>query len=84
VAENEKNGCSLTSCQGLSAIKAVLVAGSSLFLTNKKKTLGVALDSRLTFESQVSSVIQSCNYHAQAIRHIRDLIDQSMKAWHKS
>jgi len=46
--------------------------------TNKMKTLGVVLDSRLTFESHVSSVIQSCNYHVQAIRQIRDLLDQSM------
>jgi hypothetical protein len=42
------------------------------------KTLSLVLDSRLTFHSHVSSVIQSCNYHAQAIRRIRDLLDQSM------
>ena len=41
-------------------------------------TLGVVLDSRLTFENHVSSVIQSCNYHALAIRRIRDLLDQNM------
>jgi len=41
-----------------SAIKAISVTGSSLSLTNKIKTLGVVLDSRLTFESLVSSVIQ--------------------------
>jgi len=29
-------------------------------------------------ESHFSSVIQSCNYHAQVIRHIRDQLDQSM------
>ena len=38
------------------------------------KTLGVVLDSRLTFEKHVSSVIRSCNYHAMAIRHIRHLL----------
>jgi hypothetical protein len=42
------------------------------------KTLGVVVDSRLTFHSHVSSVIQSCIYHAQEIRHIWDLLDQSM------
>ena len=38
------------------------------------KTLGVVLDSRLTFGKHVSSVIRSCNYHAMAIRHIRHLL----------
>ena len=41
--------------QAASAIKAVSVAGSSLSLTDKMKTLGVVLDSRSTFESHVSS-----------------------------
>ena len=64
--------------QAASAVKAVSIAGSSLPITDKMKTLGVVLDICLTFERHVSSVIQSCNYHAQAIRHIRDLLDQSM------
>jgi len=54
--------------QAASAIKAVSVAGSSLSLSNKMKTLGVVLGSRLTLESHVSSVIQSCNYHATVKR----------------
>ena len=64
--------------QAASAIESVAVAGSSLSITDKMKTLDVVLDSRLTFENHVSSAIQSCNYHAQAIRHICDLLDQSM------
>ena len=35
------------------------------------KVLGVMLDRRLTFHKHVSTVARSCNYHAQAIRHIR-------------
>ena len=32
------------------------------------------LDHRLTFSKHVSTVARSCNYHAQAIRHIRHLL----------
>jgi len=32
------------------------------------------LDRRLTFHKHVSVVARSCNYHAQAIRHIRHLL----------
>ena len=32
------------------------------------------LDRRLTFHKHVSAVARSCNYHAQAIRHIRHLL----------
>jgi len=38
------------------------------------KVLGVFLDRRLTFEKQVMAVARSCNYHAQAIRHICHLL----------
>ena len=36
--------------------------------------LGVVLDQRLTFEKHATAVAKSCNYHAQAIRHIRHLL----------
>jgi len=34
----------------------------------------VVLDQRLTFSKHVSAVARSCNYHAQAVRHIRHLL----------
>jgi len=40
--------------------------------------LGVVLDRRLTFHKHVSIVAQSCNYHAQAIRHIRHLLTMEL------
>ena len=48
--------------QTSSAIKSVAVAGPFLSITDKMKTLGVVLNSRLTFKNHVSLVIQSCNY----------------------
>ena len=57
-----------------SAITPVSVAGSLLPVTDEMKTLSMVLDSRLTFEKHVTSMIRSCNYNAMAIRHIRHLL----------
>jgi len=36
--------------------------------------LRIVLNRRLSFHKHVSAVVRSCNYHAQAIRHIRHLL----------
>jgi len=61
-----------------SSIRSVAVAGTQLPVADEMKTLGVVLDSRLTFSNHVSSVVRSCNYHAQAIRHVRHLLTPVM------
>ena len=50
--------------QAASAITSVSAAGSSLpvSVSDKMKTLGIVLDSRLNFYGHFSSVIQACNY----------------------
>ena len=53
---------------------SVSVAGVDLPVADDIKVLGVVLDRRLTFHKHVSAVALSCNYHAQAIRHIRHLL----------
>jgi len=50
------------------------VAGIDLPVADDIKVLGVVLDRRLTFHKHVSVVARSCNYYAQAIRHIRHLL----------
>jgi len=52
----------------------VKVAGVDLSVAEDIKVLGVILDRSLTFDKHVSAVARSCNYHAQAIRHIRHLL----------
>ena len=42
------------------------------------KTLGVTLDSRLTFDHHVSSICKSCFFHIHAFRHIRPALTQDM------
>jgi len=57
-----------------SSVSSVSVAGVDLPVADDITVLGVVLDRRLTFHKHVSAVARSCNYHAQAIRHIRHLL----------
>ena len=43
-------------------------------LPHSQRNEGVILDRLLTFEKHVSAVARSCNFHNQAIRHIRHLL----------
>jgi hypothetical protein len=56
------------------AVNTVTVAGSCLPLTTEVKSLGVILDSRLSFDAHVNAVCRACNYHIWALRHIRRLL----------
>jgi len=51
-----------------------VVAGANLKPMAVIKSLGVILDSRLTFAAQVTTVCKACNYHIWALRHIRHLL----------
>jgi len=54
-----------------SAIRSVCVADDEQPVTpTMSKVLSVALDRRLAFDKHVLAVTRSCNFHAQAIRHI--------------
>jgi len=57
-----------------SSVSSVTVAGVYPPVAEEIKVLGVVLDRRLTFHKHVSAVAQSCNYHPQAVRHIRYLL----------
>jgi len=57
-----------------SSLTSVKVAVVDLPVADDIKVLGVLLDRRLTFDKHVSAVARSCNYHAQAIRHIWHLL----------
>jgi len=61
-----------------SSLTSVKVAGVDLPVADDIKVLGVLLDRRLTFDKHVSAVAWSCNYHAQAIRHIRHLLTMDL------
>ena len=64
--------------QAASTLSMVKVAGVDLSVAEDIKVLGVVLDQRLTFDKHVSVVARSCNYHAQAIRHIHHLLTMDL------
>ena len=50
------------------------VSSVSVAVAEEMKVLGVVLYQRLTFSKHIPAVARPCNYHAQAIRHIRHLL----------
>src|SRR6201996_9618741 len=58
-------------------LTSVSVAGHSIPITGKIKTLGVTLDSPLTFRDHIRSVAQSSIFHIRTIKHIRHLISDT-------
>ena len=47
-------------------------------LSASVKTLGVTLDSKLTFRPHITNLCKSCFYHIRAIRHIRSALTKNM------
>jgi hypothetical protein len=56
----------------------ISIAGSTVPLSDKIKTLGVTLDSNLSLNSHTSSVCKSAFYHIRALRHIRKSLTDDM------
>ena len=53
------------------SIGTVSVAGSPIRLQTSIKNLGVYLDSKMSFDKQVSETCKACYFHIRALRHIR-------------
>ena len=53
------------------SIGTVSVAGSPIKLQTSIKNLGVNLDSKMSFDKQVSETCKACYFHIRALRHIR-------------
>ena len=53
------------------SIGTVSVAGSPIKLQTSIKNLGVYLDSKMSFDKQVSETCKACYFHIRALRHIR-------------
>ena len=62
----------------LSDIKSVEIAGIDIAVSEKIKSLGVTLDKRLTFDTQVGNICKAVHYHARSLRHIRNSLPNSL------
>ena len=58
--------------------RTVNVSDVALPILSKVKSLGVTLDSQLSFKSHVNAVLRACHYHIWALRHIRHLLTQDV------
>ena len=61
----------LRSAAGITTID---IAGSSLPVALKLKSLGVTIDSHLRFDVHVREVVKACNHHTRALRHVRHVL----------
>ena len=50
----------------------VIVAGAPLLFVNNIRSLGVQIDTDLSFDAQVNAVCRSCNHYIRALRQIRN------------
>ena len=62
----------------LSAVPGVEVARSSISFSDSLTCLGFAIDSNLSLDSHVTSIVKSCNYHIRALRHIRPVLSREL------
>ena len=53
------------------SVESISVAGTPIKLQTSIKNLGVSLDSRLSFDKQVSETCKASYFHIRALRHIR-------------
>ena len=58
--------------------RTVNVSDVALPILSKVKSLGVTLDSQLSFKTHVNAVSRACHYHIWALRHIRHLLMQDV------
>ena len=54
------------------------MAECDIIVSDTLKTLGVKLDSTLTFEEHVTDIVRTCNLHIRALRQIRRGLTQKV------
>jgi hypothetical protein len=62
--------------KNMPSISHIQVADSDITLSASLKTLGVTIDSTLTFNKHVNAICKSCNFHIRALKHIRSSLDE--------
>jgi len=57
---------------------AITLTGSSIRISDSLQILGVTLDSTLSLDPHINNIVKNCNYHMQALRHIRPSITKEV------
>ena len=55
-------------------ITTVDVAGSTLPVASKLKSIGVTIDSNLRFDCHARNIAKACNFHTPALHHVHSLL----------
>ena len=61
------------------SIGTVSIAGSPIKLQTSIKNLGVSLDSKMSFDKQVSETCKACYFHIRTLRHIRTSLSTELQ-----
>ena len=56
----------------------VCVAGSPIAYSVQLKSLGVTLDTKLSFDQHVGNIVKASNFNIRALRHIRPMLDRTV------
>ena len=56
----------------------ICVAGSQIAYSVKLQSLGVTLNSELSFDQHVNNIVKASNFNIRALRHIRPMLDQTV------
>ena len=54
----------------------ITISNTTVQYSSKVRVLWVIIDSELSFDDHVTSVVRACNYHIQSLRHIRHLLNK--------
>ena len=54
----------------------ITISNTTVQYSSKIRVLGVIIDSELSFDGHVTSVVRACNYYIRSLRHIRHLLNK--------
>src|SRR6218665_1196123 len=70
--------CSWQRLHAFPLLSSIDLGGTAVPLSDTVKTLGVTLDSKLTFRPHMTNLCKSCFYRIRAISHIRSALTKGM------
>ena len=59
-------------------IPSINIAGNDIKLSDQITSLGVIMDSALTFDAHVTALCKACHFHLRSLRHIRRSLSTDM------